>query len=136
MSETTSPKQPDGETKKLDSCSLCAEDGGEEDQKQTEDDVDNDPAIEIGEGVTTFTVIPPDGGWGWVIVIASFFCNIIVDGIIFTSGMFLSDLTRAFGESKAKVSIVGSLLAGFYLMVGRWHTVRSFSTLVNTYVSA
>ena len=24
--------------------------------------------------------LPPDGGWGWVIVISSFMCNLILDG--------------------------------------------------------
>lgn len=28
----------------------------------------------------------PDGGWGWAIVAASFLTNVIVDGVIFTSG--------------------------------------------------
>ncbi|KDR16896.1 hypothetical protein L798_08639, partial [Zootermopsis nevadensis] len=71
---------------------------------------------------------PPDGGWGWVIVAASFFCNLVVDGIIFAFGMFLSDISEAFDESKAKVSIIGSLLAGFYLMVGPF-----VSALANRY---
>ena len=127
MSESSAPKQPDGEANKRDSCSLCAEDGVEEDQKPTDDDVDIDAAIQLGETVTTFTVVPPDGGWGWVIVAASFFCNLVVDGIIFAFGMILSDIGNAFDESKAKVSIVGSLLAGCYLMVGKWHTARSVS---------
>jgi hypothetical protein len=118
MSQTSSPQQPDGEANKHDTCSLCAEDGGE-DRGPTEDDVEVDPAIHLGEAVATFTVVPPDGGWGWVIVAASFFCNLIVDGIIFAFGMFLSDISQAFDESKAKVSIIGSLLAGFYLMVGK-----------------
>jgi hypothetical protein len=114
MSETTSPQQPD----KHDSCSLCAEDR-DEDRRLAEDDVEADPPIQFGEPLTTFTVVPPDGGWGWVIVAASFFCNLVVDGIIFACGMFLSDISEAFNESKAKVSIIGSLLAGFYLMVGK-----------------
>ena len=25
-------------------------------------------------------LLPPDGGWGWVIVISSFLCNLILDG--------------------------------------------------------
>ena len=131
MSESFYPQRPDGEANKHDSCSLCAEDGGVEDQRPTEGDIVIDPAIQLGEDVATFTVVPPDGGWGWVIVAASFFCNLVVDGIIFAFGMFLKDISQAFGESKAKVSIIGSLLAGFYLMVGKWHTVRTFSTLVN-----
>ena len=132
MSESFAPQQPDGEANKHDSCSLCAEDGVEEDQRQIDDDVEIDAAIQLGETVTTFTVVPPDGGWGWVIVGASFFCNLVVDGIIFTFGMFLSDIERAFGESKAKVSIIGSLLAGFYLMAGKWHTSRAFCTLLRS----
>jgi hypothetical protein len=117
MSETSSPQQADGDgSGKRDSCSLCAEDGVE-DQIPTEVDVDT--ALQLGERVSTFTVVPPDGGWGWVIVAASFVCNLIVDGIIFAFGMFLSDISQTFNESKAKVSIIGSLLAGFYLMVGK-----------------
>jgi hypothetical protein len=120
MSEATSPQQPDCQADKPDSCSLSAEDG-DEDQGFTEDEVEveADPVIQIGEPLTTFTVVPPDGGWGWVIVAASFFCNLVVDGIIFAFGMFLSDISETFNESKAKVSIIGSLLAGFYLMVGK-----------------
>ncbi len=30
--------------------------------------------------------VPPDGGFGWVIMVASFFCNVIVDGVCFRSG--------------------------------------------------
>ena len=137
MSESSSPKQPDGEANKYDPCSLCAkhgsyclcaQDGGEEDQRPTDDYVEFNAAVQVGEAVASYTVVPPDGGWGWVIVAASFFCNIIVDGIIFAFGMFLGDISRAFDESKAKVSIIGSLLAGFYLMVGKWQIVHPSCT--------
>lgn len=63
-------------------------------------------------------VVPPDGGWGWVIVAASFACNVIVDGIIFTFGMFLPEITRDMNATKSEVSLVGSLMSGFYLMAG------------------
>lgn len=64
-------------------------------------------------------VVPPDGGWGWVIVAASFMCNLFVDGIIFSFGVFLNDIANAFAVSKARVALVGSMQAGFYLMVGQ-----------------
>lgn len=66
----------------------------------------------------TYMVVPPDGGWGWVVVAASFCCNMVVDGIIYSFGMFLGVISESFDESKAKVSLVGSLLSGFYLMEG------------------
>ncbi|KAL1455086.1 hypothetical protein WDU94_009205, partial [Cyamophila willieti] len=61
---------------------------------------------------------PPDGGYGWVIVIASFLCNMIVDGIAYTFGVFLNEFVRAFDEGKGKTAWVGSLLSGMYLSCG------------------
>nr|CAD7400916.1 unnamed protein product [Timema poppensis] len=92
------------------------------------DDGEDSGTTVVVQKVVTYAVVPPDGGWGWVIVAASFFCNLIVDGIIFTFGMFLKDIQREFGGSKSKVTIVGSLLAGFYLMAGPF-----VSALANRY---
>ncbi|KAL8616127.1 hypothetical protein ACOMHN_066614 [Nucella lapillus] len=61
---------------------------------------------------------PPDGGWGWVVVVASLFCNMIVDGIGYSFGVFLLEFADYFQESKSKVSLVGSLLCGVYLFAG------------------
>ncbi|XP_055547551.1 monocarboxylate transporter 2 isoform X2 [Wyeomyia smithii] len=61
---------------------------------------------------------PPDGGYGWVIVFASFMCNMIVDGIAYTFGVFLNDFVQYFGEGKGTVAWVGSLLSGMYLSAG------------------
>ncbi|XP_037048816.1 uncharacterized protein LOC119083250 isoform X5 [Bradysia coprophila] len=64
------------------------------------------------------TMAPPDGGYGWVIVFASFMCNMIVDGIAYTFGVFLGEFVSYFGEGKGKVAWVGSLLSGVYLSAG------------------
>ena len=35
-------------------------------------------------GTTDFELpAPPDGGWGWVVCLASFMCNLILDGIAY-----------------------------------------------------
>ncbi|CAB3367154.1 Hypothetical predicted protein [Cloeon dipterum] len=65
-----------------------------------------------------YVAIPPDGGWGWVIVAASFFCNFVVDGIIFSFGMYKKHIIEEFGETEARTALVGSLLSGFYLIAG------------------
>lgn len=63
--------------------------------------------------------LPPDGGWGWMVMMASFLSNLLVDGILYTFGVLFIQLSNAFPEaSKAQVSSVGSLLGGFYLIVG------------------
>lgn len=61
---------------------------------------------------------PPDGGYGWVVVFASFMCNLVVDGIAYTFGIFLPELVNYFGEGKGTVAFVGSLLSGVYLAAG------------------
>lgn len=68
---------------------------------------------------------PPDGGYGWVIVFASFMCNMVVDGIAYTFGVFLGEFVEYFGEGKGKTAWVGSLLSGMYLSAGKSFCRRS-----------
>lgn len=70
------------------------------------------------DSVGQYIPTPPDGGWGWVIVFASLICNIIVDGINYSFGVFMLEFANYFGETKSKTSLVGSLLCGMYLMTG------------------
>ncbi|KAK3601880.1 hypothetical protein CHS0354_041814 [Potamilus streckersoni] len=61
---------------------------------------------------------PPDGGWGWMIVLAAFFINFIIDGIGFSFGVLYTELLSEFGESKSYTSWVGSLFYGMSLIFG------------------
>ena len=62
--------------------------------------------------------VPPDGGYGWVIMFGSFIANVLVDGVCFCVGIFIIEFLAEFGESKAKTSWVGSVLNGMYLSMG------------------
>lgn len=56
-------------------------------------------------GLATATVVvPPDGGWGWVVMCASFFCNLLVDGIVMNAGSFAEPIEKEFNASKSQVS--------------------------------
>lgn len=68
---------------------------------------------------------PPDGGWGWVIVAASFMVNLIADGIVFSFGILYTEFLHYFGEGKAKTSWIGSLFMAMPLLSG---PVASFLT--------
>lgn len=63
--------------------------------------------------------VPPDGGWGWVIVFASFMSNMVVDGISYSFGIFLPEFLSSLGGDMTSGALVGSLLAGCYLLVGQ-----------------
>lgn len=47
-------------------------------------------------------------------------CNMIVDGIAYTFGIFLPEFVDYFGEGKGKVAWVGSCLSGVYLSAGKF----------------
>jgi hypothetical protein len=61
---------------------------------------------------------PPDGGWGWMVVVSSFMISVIVDGVCFTTGIFLDSLSAHFGTTKTETAWVGSVLNGSYLSIG------------------
>lgn len=61
---------------------------------------------------------PPDGGWGWVVVLSSFFMNMVVDGVCYSYGILLPDLVSHYGTSTAMISLGGALLLGSYMMSG------------------
>ncbi|VEN61297.1 unnamed protein product [Callosobruchus maculatus] len=61
---------------------------------------------------------PPDGGYGWVVVFASFMCNLVVDGISYCFGIFLIELIDYYHESKGTTAWVGSILAGATMCPG------------------
>ncbi|CAF0939406.1 unnamed protein product [Didymodactylos carnosus] len=60
--------------------------------------------------------IPPDGGYGWVILIACFLINMIVDGFLYAFGAISKDLREHFHVQEWEVSLVISLACGCYLL--------------------
>lgn len=68
---------------------------------------------------------PPDGGWGWVVVFASFMVNLIADGITFSFGVIYVEFLNYFGEGKGKTAWIGSLFMAMPLLSG---PVASFLT--------
>ncbi|XP_063891500.1 monocarboxylate transporter 3 [Helicoverpa armigera] len=76
---------------------------------------DSSPSIEEPAAAL---VVPPDGGWGWVVMIASFCCNFMVDGVILSGGALLPSIRAEFNATESQVAPIVSLLAGFYLLLG------------------
>lgn len=87
---------------------------------------DSDSSSDEGSSIGQFAEAkPPDGGWGWVVVFASFMVNLIADGITFSFGVIYAELLKYFGESKAKTAWIGSLFMAMPLLSG---PVASFLT--------
>lgn len=60
--------------------------------------------------------MPSDGGYAWVIVVAAFFVNFLVDGSINSFGKLLTGISNDLDVEQYKVAIVGSLYNGMYYM--------------------
>ena len=56
--------------------------------------------------------VPPDGGWGWVVVMSSFLIHVIADGVAYSFGIFYIEFLHVFGESRGATGWVGSLMVG------------------------
>lgn len=79
---------------------------------------DNALAEKSREFTENFVVIPPDGGWGWMVVLGSFFSFLVIDGVICTFGIFLNDMSESFGARKSYVSLAGAIMTGFFCISG------------------
>ena len=74
---------------------------------------------------------PPDGGWGWVVVFASFVIHFIMDGIIYSLGTYLTAFTDDFHVSHGEASLVHSLLPAVTLSTGSLLLRSSIHQLIN-----
>ncbi|XP_074917546.1 monocarboxylate transporter 13-like [Chelonoidis abingdonii] len=52
---------------------------------------------------------PPDGGWGWMVVLAAFFQSALVFGVIRSFGVFFMEFVGYFGELSGRVSWITSI---------------------------
>jgi len=76
---------------------------------------------------TSYSVVAPDGGFGWVVVAASFFVNMIADGVTFSFGIMFEEFQDEFGSSSAATAGVVSMFHAVPLMTGpiaTWLTDR------------
>lgn len=61
---------------------------------------------------------PPDGGWGWVVVFASFMIHIVTDGVTYSFGVFYVQFLEYFKEGKGATAWIASILVGVTLCSG------------------
>ncbi|XP_024942063.1 uncharacterized protein LOC107268973 isoform X2 [Cephus cinctus] len=85
------------------------------DDEDTERNANNKPKI-------------PDGGWGWVVVLASLLISMVADGVSFSFGLLYIEFLHEFGASKSKTAWIGSLFMAVPLLSG-----PIMSTLVDRY---
>ncbi|CAB3220067.1 unnamed protein product [Arctia plantaginis] len=68
--------------------------------------------------ITAEVSVPPEGGWGWVVVFGSFACTFILDGVFFTFGSIFKDMTDDLGIDGTLVALINSITVALYLICG------------------
>ena len=81
----------------------------------------------LSTNTSTTHYTAPDGGFGWVVVAASFFVNMIADGVTFSFGIMFEEFQTEFSSSAAETAGVVSLFHAVPLLTGpiaTWLTDR------------
>ncbi|PAV61987.1 hypothetical protein WR25_00568 [Diploscapter pachys] len=74
----------------------------------------------VGGGTAGGRLVPvsPDGGWGWVVVIGSFFIHVFADGFVYSFGVLVETLKTEFNSNNTVAAIIISMLTGLTLGSG------------------
>ena len=60
--------------------------------------------------------VQEEGWWGWLVVLASFLCNMVIDGMGYSFGVLLEPMRMEFKTGAGSVAFVGSILAGVIML--------------------
>ena len=100
-------------------CVFCLQTMATDPQNKPKDPVSKSRRSRLDEPIA------PDGGWGWVILFASFLSAVIVDGVCFSFGIFYLEFLSYYQENKGKTAWIGSVLNGTYMIMGKWTSIQS-----------
>lgn len=62
--------------------------------------------------------VPTEGGWGWFVVFCSFWSIFLMDGVAFTFGSLLEDITKDLKTSESLIVLINSITVAIYFIGG------------------
>lgn len=65
-------------------------------------------------------LVPPDGGWGWLILAGSFIVNILVPGTLKSCGVLTVEFSEAFQASASSTAWIPSFSYFLYSSLGNF----------------
>ncbi|XP_043064817.1 monocarboxylate transporter 13 [Drosophila ficusphila] len=72
-----------------------------------------------------YDLVPPDGGWGWLVLLGSCLTNILIPGTIKSFGVLFSEFTEAFNSSPTKAAWIPALCYFLYSSLGPVSSILS-----------
>uniref|UniRef100_A0A1B0DG30 Major facilitator superfamily (MFS) profile domain-containing protein n=1 Tax=Phlebotomus papatasi TaxID=29031 RepID=A0A1B0DG30_PHLPP len=82
----------------------------EEDEEKHEREKMTESAMENAE----YELVPPDGGWGWLVLAGSMLVNILIPGTIKSFGVLFVEFLETFNASPATAAWIPALCYFLY----------------------
>lgn len=74
----------------------------------------------IEEDDQEYEMVPPDGGWGWLVLGGSMLVNILVPGTVKSFGVLFVEFLEAFDASPATAAWIPALCYFLYSSLGEF----------------
>ncbi|ALC38016.1 CG11665 [Drosophila busckii] len=72
-----------------------------------------------------YDLVPPDGGWGWLVLFGACLTNILIPGTIKSFGVLFIEFTQAFDTTSTKASWIPALCYFLYSSLGPVSSILS-----------
>lgn len=81
--------------------------------------------VEAGDDEDEWEMVPPDGGWGWLILAGSMLVNILVPGTVKSFGVLFVEFLEAFDASPVAAAWIPALCYFLYSSLGPLSSILS-----------
>jgi len=68
-----------------------------------------------------YEMVPPDGGWGWLVLAGSVLVNILVPGTVKSFGVLFVEFLEVFNATPAAAAWIPALCYFLYSSLGQFH---------------
>lgn len=65
-------------------------------------------------------LVPPDGGWGWLVLVASITVNFLIPGTVKSFGVLFVEFLEVFDASPAAAAWIPALCYFLYSSLGKY----------------
>ena len=87
------------------------------------------PKFDMNKPITTdaeaWELVPPDGGWGWLVLAGSMLVNILIPGTVKSFGVLFVEFVEAFETTPAQAAWIPALCYFLYSSLGPLSSILS-----------
>lgn len=84
----------------------------------------------------SYILVPPDGGWGWLVLLGSTLVNMLIPGTLKSFGVLFVEFTEAFHASETAASWIPAICYFLYCSLGKYCNpiINDIMLIISTHV--